>query len=175
MATKKARLLEVLGVVGIPPTRKSSASSQASRSSFIPIKSRRPAREEKIQRNSASLRRFEDADKRAAYDRFGHTAFAQVVGSGAGDSMIRSTFSVGVRRRRRGIFETFFGGGGPREIGNVVRLRYDMQIKLEKRLSVSKRIENPQARRLRQMQRLRRGTRFSHHQLSCCGGRGPGD
>jgi len=49
-----------------------------------------------------------DADKRAAYDRFGHTAFAQVVGSGAGFHDPFDIFREVFRRAGGGIFETFF-------------------------------------------------------------------
>src|SRR3954463_10355142 len=72
-----------------------------------------------------------DGDKRAAYDRYGHAAFAQGTGArGFHDpfDIFREVFGGG-----GGIFETFFGGGGmageDRQRGSD--LRYDMQITLE--------------------------------------------
>ena len=55
-----------------------------------------------------------DDRKRAAYDRYGHAAFAQGGGGLARGSTIRSTFSAksSAAVRGGGIFETFFGGGG---------------------------------------------------------------
>src|SRR5207244_11507806 len=75
-----------------------------------------------------------DPDKRAAYDRFGHAAFAQGAGVGRGFhdpfEIFREVFGGG--GFGGGIFETFFGGGDRAE--NRRRgsdLRYDMEIKLE--------------------------------------------
>src|SRR5437763_2739622 len=78
-----------------------------------------------------------DGDKRAAYDRYGHAAFAQgTAGRGGGFrdpfDIFREVFGAGGGGGvGGGIFETFFGGGG----GGVDRegrqrgsdLRYDMQ------------------------------------------------
>src|SRR3954471_2233160 len=54
-----------------------------------------------------------DADKRAAYDRFGHAAFSQGLGRDAGFhdpfDIFREVF--GGSGAGGGIFETFFGGG----------------------------------------------------------------
>jgi molecular chaperone DnaJ len=73
---------------------------------------------------------LKDPDKRAAYDRFGHAAFEQGNGAGAGfDAGFASTFSD--------IFEDLFGmGGGRRGRGSSGRerggdLRYNMEITLE--------------------------------------------
>ena len=85
-----------------------------------------------------------DPDKRAAYDRFGHAAFAQ--GGGAprgGGGGFHDPFDIlrevlgggGGGGGGGGIFEQFFGGGGNnrdregRQRGSD--LRYDMQITLE--------------------------------------------
>src|SRR5205823_2325391 len=69
----------------------------------------------------------------AASDRFGHTAFAQ--GGGFGRGGFHDPFDIfreGFGGAGGGIFETFFGGGGPREDRQRGSdLRYDMQIKLE--------------------------------------------
>ena len=87
-----------------------------------------------------------DADKRAAYDRYGHAAFAQggaARGGGGGfhDPMdiFRDVFGGGGGGGVGNIFEQFFGGGGGGGGGKNDResrqrgsdLRYDMQITLE--------------------------------------------
>ncbi len=83
-----------------------------------------------------------DPDKRAAYDRFGHAAFAQGGGAPRGGGggfhdpfdIFREVFGGG-GGGGGGIFEQFFGGGGNnrdregRQRGSD--LRYDMQISLE--------------------------------------------
>ena len=80
-----------------------------------------------------------DPDKRAAYDRYGHQAFAQGTGPSAGQGfhdpfdIFREVFGQG--GGGGGIFEQFFGGGGGARGGDGRQrgsdLRYDMQIKLE--------------------------------------------
>lgn len=84
-----------------------------------------------------------DADKRSAYDRFGHAAFAQGTagarGGGAGGfhdpfDIFREVFGASGGGGAGGIFEQFFGGGGRTDRDGKQRgadLRYDMQIKLE--------------------------------------------
>ncbi len=87
-----------------------------------------------------------DTDKRAAYDRFGHAAFAQGTagarGAGAGGGfhdpfdIFREVFGAsGGAGGGGGIFEQFFGGAAPRTDREGKQrgsdLRYDMQIKLE--------------------------------------------
>jgi molecular chaperone DnaJ len=97
-----------------------------------------------------------DDNKRAAYDRFGHAAFAQGTAGPAGGGfhdpfdIFREVFGGGGfgGGGGGGIFETFFGGGGG---GNQVDregrqrgsdLRYDMQIRLEEAaFGVDKEIE----------------------------------
>ena len=82
-----------------------------------------------------------DADKRAAYDRYGHAAFAQGTGPSAGAGF-HDPFDIfpevfGQGGGGGGIFEQFFGGasgGGRADRDGRQRgsdLRYDMQIKLE--------------------------------------------
>jgi molecular chaperone DnaJ len=71
---------------------------------------------------------LKDADKRAAYDRFGHAAFEHGAGAGAGfGADFASTFAD--------IFDDFFGMGGRRgRAGGRERgadLRYNMEIALE--------------------------------------------
>jgi molecular chaperone DnaJ len=115
-----------------------------------------------------------DADKRAAYDRFGHAAFAQ--GTAAGRAfhdpfdIFREVFGGG-----GGIFETFFGGGGgtgeDRHRGSD--LRYDMQITLEEAaFGVEKEIE---IRKLDACDRCKgTGAEGGSRSINCptCGGRG---
>ncbi len=80
-----------------------------------------------------------DAQKRAAYDRYGHAAFQQGGGMGGGGfhdpaDLFREVF--GSAGGAGGIFEHFFGGGGGGGSSDGGRqrgsdLRYDMQITLE--------------------------------------------
>ncbi len=80
-----------------------------------------------------------DPDKRAAYDRYGHAAFAQGGASRGGGGfhdpmdIFREVFGGG--GGGGGIFEQFFGGGGGRQDRESRQrgsdLRYDMQITLE--------------------------------------------
>lgn len=85
-----------------------------------------------------------DEDKRAAYDRFGHGAFAQGGGFRGGGfhdpfDIFREVFGGG-----GGIFETFFGGGANRgeDRQRGSDLRYDMEITLEEAaFGVEKEIE----------------------------------
>src|SRR3954471_24432174 len=73
---------------------------------------------------------LKDANKRAAYDRFGHAAFEQgagMAGAGGFGAEFASTFSD--------IFDDLFGMGGRRGRGNRSErgadLRYNMEIDLE--------------------------------------------
>ena len=126
-----------------------------------------------------------DADKRAAYDRYGHAAFAQgTAGRGAGGfhdpfDIFREVFGAGGGGGGMGggIFETFFGGAG----GGVDRdgrqrgsdLRYDMQITLEEAaFGVEKEIE---VRKLDTCAKCEgRGAEAGSRSLNCptCSGRG---
>jgi molecular chaperone DnaJ len=86
---------------------------------------------------------LKDADKRAAYDRYGHAAFKQGGMGNAGGGMggmgghdpfdiFREAFGGG--GGGGGIFEEFFGGGGGRSAGGAQHgadLRYDLEISLE--------------------------------------------
>lgn len=115
-----------------------------------------------------------DGDKRAAYDRFGHAAFAQGTAAGRGFhdpfDIFREVFGGG-----GGIFETFFGGGGgtgeDRHRGSD--LRYDMQITLEEAaFGVEKEIE---VRKLDACERCKgTGAEGGSRSINCpsCGGRG---
>ena len=69
---------------------------------------------------------LKDPQKRAAYDRFGHAAFQQGMGGGAGGP--QGFGDIG------DIFETIFGqafGGGRQQARRGADLRYDMEITLE--------------------------------------------
>jgi len=144
MATKKRDYYEVLGV------GKTAAQEEVKRAyrklavKFHPDKNPDdPHAEEKFKELGEAYDVLMDADKRAAYDRFGHSAFTQGAGFGGGFhdpfDIFREVFGGG-----GGIFETFFGGGGvageDRQRG--ADLRYDMQITLEEAaFGVEKEIE----------------------------------
>lgn len=76
-----------------------------------------------------------DAEKRAAYDRFGHAAFQQGGGGGPGGPGFDGNFGDFMSD----IFDTFFGengrrGGGGRGAGGAQRgadLRYNLEVSLE--------------------------------------------
>jgi len=78
-----------------------------------------------------------DSEKRAAYDRYGHSAFQGGMGAGGGGAhdpfdLFREMF--GASGGGGGIFDHFFGGGGGQE-GRGSDLRYDLRITLEEAYS----------------------------------------
>ncbi|HEY0218663.1 MAG TPA: molecular chaperone DnaJ [Afipia sp.] len=87
-----------------------------------------PACEHKFKEISEAYEVLKDANKRAAYDRYGHAAFEQGNGAGA------AGFGAGFASSFSDIFEDLFGmsgrgGRGGRERG--ADLRYNMEITLE--------------------------------------------
>lgn len=137
-----------------------------------------PHAEEKFKELGEAYDVLSDGDKRAAYDRFGHAAFAQgMAGRGGGFhdpfDIFREVFGGG---GGGGIFETFFGGGATTDREGRQRgsdLRYDMQISLEEAaFGVEKEIE---VRKLDTCPKCEgRGAEPGSRTINCpaCGGRG---
>jgi molecular chaperone DnaJ len=133
-----------------------------------------PHAEEKFKELGEAYDVLMDSDKRAAYDRFGHAAFAQgSPGGGFHDpfDIFREVFGGA----GGGIFETFFGGAGMRgeDRQRGSDLRYDMQISLEEAaFGVEKEIE---IRKLDSCEKCRgSGAEPGSRTITCpaCGGRG---
>ena len=104
-----------------------------------------PHAEEKFKELGEAYDVLMDADKRAAYDRFGHAAFSQGMGRGGGFHDPFDIFREVFGGAGGGIFESFFGGGATTDREGRQRgsdLRYDMQITLEEAaFGVDKEIE----------------------------------
>src|SRR6266478_3183507 len=137
MATKKRDYYEVLGVGRSTSEEEIKRAYRKLAVKFHPDKNPDdPYAEEKFKELGEAYDVLMDADKRAAYDRFGHAAFEQGGGFRGGFhdpfDIFREVFSGG-GGISGGIFETFFGGvagpGEDRQRG--ADLRYDMQITLE--------------------------------------------
>ena len=137
-----------------------------------------PHAEEKFKELGEAYDVLMDADKRAAYDRFGHAAFSQGIGRGGGFhdpfDIFREVFGGG--GGGGGIFETFFGGGATVDREGRQRgsdLRYDMQITLEEAaFGVDKEIE---VRKLDTCTKCDgKGAEPGSRTINCptCGGRG---
>jgi len=136
MATEKRDYYEVLGVERSVTDEEVKRAYRKLAVKFHPDKNPDdPRAEEKFKELGEAYDVLIDANKRAAYDRFGHAAFAPG-GAGFGGGfhdpfeIFREVFSGG--GFGGGIFETFFGGGESAEDRRRGSdLRYDMQIKLE--------------------------------------------
>jgi molecular chaperone DnaJ len=137
MATKKRDYYEVLEIERSASEEEVKRAYRKLAVKFHPDKNPDdPHAEEKFKELGEAYDVLMDADKRAAYDRFGHAAFAQGGGFRGGFhdpfDIFREVFG-GAGGMGAGIFETFFGGvgapGEDRQRGSD--LRYDMQITLE--------------------------------------------
>jgi molecular chaperone DnaJ len=147
MATKKRDYYEVLGVGRNASEEEVKRAYRKLAVKFHPDKNPDdPQAEEKFKELGEAYDVLMDSNKRAAYDRFGHDAFAS---GGAGFGGFHDPFDIfrevfGGGGFGGGIFETFFGGAGAhaedRQRGSD--LRYDMQIGLEEAaFGVEKEIE----------------------------------
>jgi molecular chaperone DnaJ len=92
--------------------------------------------EEKFKELGEAYEALSDADKRAAYDRYGHAAFSNGGGRpGGGFHDPMDMFSQVFGGAFGGGFEEFFGGGGARRKSSGKQrgsdLRYDLEISLE--------------------------------------------
>jgi len=178
MATKKRDYYEVLGVDRNAPEEEIKRAYRKLAVQFHPDKNPDdPHTEEKFKELGEAYDVLIDADKRAAYDRFGHAAFAQGGGGFRGGfhdpfDIFREVFAGGTG----GIFETFFGGvagqqGEDRQRGSD--LRYDMEITLEEAaFGVEKEIE---VRKLNTCDKCQgSGAEAGSRTINCptCGGRG---
>ena len=139
MATVKRDYYEVLGVERTAADEEIKRAYRKLAVKFHPDKNPDdPHAEEKFKELGEAYDVLMDPDKRAAYDRFGHAAFAQG-GAGFGGGGFHDPFEIfrevfGGGGFGGGIFETFFGGGAGERSSERRRgsdLRYDMEIKLE--------------------------------------------
>src|SRR6185369_959878 len=114
MATKKRDYYEVLGVERTATSEVIKRSYRKLAVQFHPDKNPDdPHAEEKFKELGEAYDVLMDGDKRAAYDRFGHAAFAQ--GTAARGGGFHDPFDIfrevfGSAGGGGGIFETFFGG-----------------------------------------------------------------
>ena len=139
MATDKRDYYNVLGVERTAAAEEIKRAYRKLAVKFHPDKNPDdPHAEEKFKELGEAYDVLMDPDKRSAYDRFGHAAFAQGgAGFGAGGfhdpfEIFREVFGAG--GFGGGIFETFFGGAPSQRTDDRRRgsdLRYDIEIKLE--------------------------------------------
>jgi len=149
MATAKRDYYEVLGVEHNVSEEEIKRAYRKLAVKFHPDKNPDdPNAEEKFKELGEAYDVLIDSDKRAAYDRFGHAAFAPG-GAGFGGGGFHDPFDIfrevfGSGGIGGGIFETFFGGAGTRaqDRQRGSDLRYDMEIRLEEAaFGVEKEIE----------------------------------
>jgi len=135
MATTKRDYYEVLGVGRNASGEEMKRAYRKLAIKFHPDKNPDdPHAEEKFKEIGEAYDVLMDDQKRAAYDHYGHAAFAQGGMGGRGGfhdpfDIFREVFGSS----GGGIFETFFGGGGQADRNGTQRgsdLRYDMQITL---------------------------------------------
>jgi len=145
MATKKRDYYDVLGVQRNVSEEEVKRAYRKLAVKFHPDKNPDdPHAEEKFKEIGEAYDVLMDLDKRAAYDRFGHAAFAQGTAARGGFHDPFDIFREVFGGAGGGIFETFFGGVGTRgeDRQRGSDLRYDMQIKLEEAaFGVEKEIE----------------------------------
>lgn len=95
--------------------------------------------EDKFKELGEAYEALSDEDKRAAYDRYGHAAFANGGGRSGGFHDPMDVFSQIFGGAFGGGFEEFFGGGGSQRKGSTKLrgsdLRYDLEISLEEAAS----------------------------------------
>src|ERR1700722_20194232 len=137
MPTTKRDYYEVLGVARGAPEDEIKRAYRKLAVKIHPDKNPDdPHAEEKFKELGEAYDVLMDGDKRAAYDRFGHAAFAQGTGGFHGGfhdpfDIFREVFSGA--GGAGGIFETFFGGGEMRaeERQRGLDLGYDVRNTLE--------------------------------------------
>src|SRR5437016_8711021 len=179
MATKKRDYYEVLGVGRSTSEEEIKRAYRKLAVKFHPDKNPDdPHAEEKFKELGEAYDVLMDADKRAAYDRFGHAAFEQGgrFRGGFHDpfDIFREVFGGGAGIGGS-IFETFFGGiaGHAEDRLRGADLRYDMQITLEEAaFGAEKEIE---VRKLDACEKCNgSGAEPGSRSISCpsCGGRG---
>ena len=182
MATTKRDYYEVLSVETTVSQDEIKRSYRKLAVKFHPDKNPGdPTAEEKFKELGEAYDVLMDAEKRAAYDRYGHAAFAQGGGARGGGfhdpfDIFRDVFSGAAGGGGGGIFESFFGGGATTDREGRQRgsdLRYDMQITLEEAaFGVEKEIE---VRKLDTCEKCDgKGAEAGSRAVNCptCGGRG---
>ena len=181
MATEKRDYYEVLGIARNATGEEVKRAYRKLAVKFHPDKNPDdPRAEEKFKELGEAYDVLMDADKRAAYDRFGHAAFGPG-GAGFGREAFHDPFEIfrevfGGTGFGGGISETFFGGAGGARTEDQRRgsdLRYDMEIKLEEAaFGATKQIEIAKLDTCNKCGGS--GAEAGSHRIGCptCGGRG---
>ncbi|HUE50690.1 MAG TPA: molecular chaperone DnaJ [Candidatus Dormibacteraeota bacterium] len=180
MATAKRDYYEVLGLGRNASEQEIKRAYRKLAVKFHPDKNPDdPHAEEKFKELGEAYDVLVDSDKRAAYDRFGHAAFAPG-GAGFGGGGFHDPFDIfrevfGSGGIGGGIFETFFGDAATRaqDRQRGSDLRYDMEIRLEEAaFGVEKEIEIAKLETCDKCQGS--GAEPGSRSITCpvCGGRG---